>query len=106
MAEHAHGDPQLNVDHVVARVLGDFRQSENAFQTAELFLSRSWLDPLDEALILEIVRPGTGDPLAEGAGDMADGVAAQLDELRAMDRVARRWEPTHQLRRPTRYSVV
>jgi tetratricopeptide (TPR) repeat protein len=39
------------------RVLGDFRQAENAFQTAELFLSRSWLDPLDEALILELKAP-------------------------------------------------
>lgn len=39
------------------RVLGDFRQAESAFQTAELFLSRSWLDPLDEALILELKAP-------------------------------------------------
>jgi tetratricopeptide (TPR) repeat protein len=39
------------------RVLGDFRQAESAFQTAELFLSLSWLDPLDEALILELKAP-------------------------------------------------
>jgi tetratricopeptide (TPR) repeat protein len=39
------------------RVLGDFRQAESAFQTAELFLSRSWLDPLDEALLLELKAP-------------------------------------------------
>jgi tetratricopeptide (TPR) repeat protein len=39
------------------RVLGDFRQAEMAFQTAELYLSRSWLDPLDEALLLELQAP-------------------------------------------------
>lgn len=36
------------------RVLGDFRQAELAFQTAELFFSRSWLDPVDEARLLEL----------------------------------------------------
>lgn len=35
------------------RVLSDFRQAEQALQTAELHLSRSWLDPLDEGLLLE-----------------------------------------------------
>lgn len=35
------------------RVLSDFRQTEQALQTAELHLSRSWLDPLDEGLLLE-----------------------------------------------------
>ena len=40
-----------------SRVLGDFRQAEAAFQTAELYLSRSWLDPLDEALLLELKAP-------------------------------------------------
>lgn len=35
------------------RVLSDFRQAEQALQTAELHLSRSWLDPLDEAFLLE-----------------------------------------------------
>ncbi len=39
------------------RLLGDFRQAELAFQAAELHLSRSWLDPLDEALILELKAP-------------------------------------------------
>lgn len=36
------------------RVQGEFRQAETAFQTAEHYLSRSWLDPLDEALLLEL----------------------------------------------------
>ncbi|HSK75730.1 MAG TPA: tetratricopeptide repeat protein [Thermoanaerobaculia bacterium] len=35
------------------RVLSDFRQAEQAFQTAELHFGRSWLDPLDEGLLLE-----------------------------------------------------
>jgi tetratricopeptide (TPR) repeat protein len=39
------------------RVLGDFRQAEMAFQTAELYRQRSWLDPLDEALVLEFKAP-------------------------------------------------
>lgn len=39
------------------RIVGDFRQAEDAFQTAELYLSRSWLDPLDEALLLELKAP-------------------------------------------------
>lgn len=34
------------------RILADFRQADQAFQTAELHFSRSWLDPLDEALLL------------------------------------------------------
>jgi tetratricopeptide (TPR) repeat protein len=36
------------------RILSDFRQAEQAFQMAELHFSRSWLDPLDEALLLEL----------------------------------------------------
>ncbi len=36
------------------RVQGEFRQAETSFQTAESYLSRSWLDPLDEALLLEL----------------------------------------------------
>ena len=40
-----------------SRVLGDFRQAEVAFQTAELYFTRSWLDPLDEALLLELKAP-------------------------------------------------
>lgn len=39
------------------RLLSDFRQAEQAFQTAELHLSRSWLDPLDEGLLLEAKAP-------------------------------------------------
>lgn len=39
------------------RVLGEFRLAETAFQTAEIHLSRSWLDPLDEALLLEFRAP-------------------------------------------------
>ncbi len=39
------------------RVRGDFRQAELAFQTAEAFLAQSWLDPLDEALLLELKAP-------------------------------------------------
>ncbi|HYG62136.1 MAG TPA: zf-HC2 domain-containing protein [Thermoanaerobaculia bacterium] len=36
------------------RILSDFRQSEQAFQTAEAHLAKSWLDPMDEALVLEL----------------------------------------------------
>jgi tetratricopeptide (TPR) repeat protein len=36
------------------RILTDFRRAEQAFQTAELHFTRSWLDPLDEALLLEL----------------------------------------------------
>jgi tetratricopeptide (TPR) repeat protein len=36
------------------RVLGDFRGAEEGFEAAEAHLFRSWLDPLDEALILEL----------------------------------------------------
>jgi tetratricopeptide (TPR) repeat protein len=36
------------------RVLADFRQAEQAFRKAETHLARSWLDPVDEALILEL----------------------------------------------------
>lgn len=35
------------------RVLADFRQAEHAFRQAEIHLSNGWLDPLDEALLLE-----------------------------------------------------
>lgn len=38
----------------VLRIRSDFREAERAFQTAESHLSRSWLDPLDEALVLEL----------------------------------------------------
>ena len=36
------------------RVLADFHQAEQAFRMAKLFFAESWLDPLDEALILEL----------------------------------------------------
>jgi tetratricopeptide (TPR) repeat protein len=39
------------------RVRDEFRLAEAAFDTAELYLSRSWLDPLDEALLLEFKTP-------------------------------------------------
>lgn len=35
------------------RVLSDFRQAEHAFRQAEVHLAAGWLDPLDEALLLE-----------------------------------------------------
>lgn len=35
------------------RVLSDFRQAEHAFLQAEVHLAAGWLDPLDEALLLE-----------------------------------------------------
>lgn len=35
------------------RVLADFRPAEHAFRQAELHLASGWLDPLDEALLLE-----------------------------------------------------
>jgi tetratricopeptide (TPR) repeat protein len=35
------------------RVLSDFRQAEQAFRQAEVHLAAGWLDPLDEALLLE-----------------------------------------------------
>ncbi|HEX3128655.1 MAG TPA: hypothetical protein VH394_15085 [Thermoanaerobaculia bacterium] len=35
------------------RVLSDFRQAEQAFRQAEIYLTAGWLDPLDEALLLE-----------------------------------------------------
>jgi tetratricopeptide (TPR) repeat protein len=36
------------------RLLADFAGSEEAFQNAEVHLAQSWLDPLDEALLLEL----------------------------------------------------
>ncbi len=36
------------------RVLADFRQAEQAFRRAGMYFANSWLDPLDEALILEL----------------------------------------------------
>jgi tetratricopeptide (TPR) repeat protein len=36
------------------RVLSDFRRAEQAFAQAERHLAQSWMDPLDEALLLEL----------------------------------------------------
>lgn len=36
------------------RILSDFRNAEQAFQSAGHHLARSWMDPLDEALLLEL----------------------------------------------------
>lgn len=36
------------------RVLSDFRHAEQAFRNAERHLAQSWMDPLDEALLLEL----------------------------------------------------
>jgi tetratricopeptide (TPR) repeat protein len=36
------------------RVLSDFRSAEKAFLAAKRHLARSWMDPLDEALLLEL----------------------------------------------------
>ncbi len=41
----------------VLRVRGDFQRAESAFRIAERHFSRSWLDPLDEALLLELQAP-------------------------------------------------
>jgi len=38
----------------ILRVQGEFQHAEAALQTAERHLSRGWLDPLDEALLLEV----------------------------------------------------
>lgn len=38
----------------ILRVQGDFQQAEAALQTAGHHLSSGWLDPLDEALLLEV----------------------------------------------------
>lgn len=35
------------------RILADFRQAEQAFRQAETHIASGWLDPLDEALLLE-----------------------------------------------------
>ena len=37
----------------VLRILADFRQAEQAFRQADSYLLAGWLDPLDEALLLE-----------------------------------------------------
>lgn len=71
--EAAKGRAWLHLANTL-RVLGDFRQAEQAFQTAELFLARSWLDPLDEGLLLELKAP-----LRRAQGRF-DEALAMLDE--------------------------
>ncbi|HVR96018.1 MAG TPA: hypothetical protein VMW27_05350, partial [Thermoanaerobaculia bacterium] len=51
------------------RILAQFREAEQAFQTAESYFSRSWLDPLDEGLLLEL-KAG----LRRAQRHLADGV--------------------------------
>lgn len=64
------------------RVLGDFRQAETAFQTAELHFSRSWLDPLDEALLLELKAAlRRGQRRFEEALDLTEGAIAIYREV-------------------------
>ncbi|MFL6195850.1 MAG: zf-HC2 domain-containing protein [Thermoanaerobaculia bacterium] len=64
------------------RVLGDFRQAEVAFQTAELYFFRSWLDPLDEALLLESKAPlRRAQGRFEEAVDLLDAAIAIYREV-------------------------
>jgi tetratricopeptide (TPR) repeat protein len=70
------------------RVLADFRQAEQAFDTAERHLSRSWLDPVDEARVLELkaaMRRAQGS--YEEALELVDGAIALYGEVN---------EPHHQ----------
>jgi len=70
------------------RVLADFRQAEQAFDAAERHLSRSWLDPVDEAMILELkaaMRRAQGR--YEEALELVDGAIALYREVN---------EPHHQ----------
>ena len=65
------------------RVLEEFRLAETAFETAELHLSRSWLDPLDEALLLECwaTLRRAQRHFAE-ARELIEGAVAIYDEIR------------------------
>jgi tetratricopeptide (TPR) repeat protein len=70
------------------RVLADFRQAEQAFDTAERHLSRSWLDPIDEARILECKSPmRRAQGRYEEAMELVDGAIALYREVN---------EPHHQ----------
>ena len=70
------------------RVLADFRRAEQAFQIAELHFSRSWLDPVDEALILEYKAP------IRRAQGRYDEALEMLDDAIALYREVN--EPHHQ----------
>jgi tetratricopeptide (TPR) repeat protein len=66
----------------VLRIRSDFRGADRAFQEAESHLSRSWLDPLDEALLLELkasLRRAQGR--FEEALEMLDGAIALYQEV-------------------------
>jgi tetratricopeptide (TPR) repeat protein len=62
------------------RVLFDFRGAEEAFDLAEDHLDRSWLDPLDEALLLELKA------LLRRAQRRFDEALAMLEEAVALYR--------------------
>lgn len=59
---HAYGPGSVEAARVrgyaylgnALRILSDFRSAEQAFTQAENHLARSWMDPLDEALLLEL----------------------------------------------------
>ena len=66
----------------ILRVQGDFPQAEAAFQTAERHLSRGWLDPLDEALLLELKGPlRRGQRRFEEAIELLDAAIAIYREI-------------------------
>lgn len=66
----------------ILRVQGDFQQAEEAFQTAERHLSCGWLDPLDEALLLELKGPlRRGQRRFEEAIELLDGAIAIYREV-------------------------
>lgn len=72
------------------RVRGDFRGAEEAFEAAAEHLHRSWLDPLDEALILELetlLRRGQRR-FAEAFERIDDAIALyrEVDEPHALGR--------------------
>jgi tetratricopeptide (TPR) repeat protein len=65
------------------RVQEDFAGAEAAFHAAELSLSRSWLDPLDEALVLEFkARLRRAQRRFDEALDLIDGAIAIHREIR------------------------
>lgn len=66
----------------ILRVQGDFQRAEEAFQTAERHLSRGWLDPLDEALLLELKGPlRRGQRRFEEAIELLDDAIAIYREV-------------------------
>jgi tetratricopeptide (TPR) repeat protein len=64
------------------RVLADFRQAEQAFDTAERHMALSWLDPIDEARILECKAPmRRAQGRYEEALELVDGAIALYREV-------------------------